>query len=62
MMCIEIQPLEQTMKLRTFEQKYGFDFVFIFENGERKEVNIESLVVKYLKCDELSTVAINNEW
>lgn|GEM_PF-5128817 len=50
------------MKLRTFEQKYGFDFVFIFENGERKEVNIESLVVKYLKCDELSTVAINNEW
>lgn len=50
------------MKLKTFEQKNGFDFVFIFENGERKEANIESLVAKYLKPDELSTAAINDEW
>jgi hypothetical protein len=50
------------MKLKKFEQKDGFEFVFIFENDERKEADIESLVAKYLKPDELGTAAINDEW
>ncbi|OHD97510.1 MAG: hypothetical protein A3E21_02535 [Sulfurimonas sp. RIFCSPHIGHO2_12_FULL_36_9] len=50
------------MKLKTFEQKHNYEFVFVFENGECKQANIEELVAKYLKPDELNTATINNEW
>jgi hypothetical protein len=50
------------MKLKAFEQKNRFEFLFIFENGERKQTYIEALVAKYLKPDELNTAAINDEW
>jgi len=50
------------MKLKTFEQKHDYEFVFVFENGERKQANIEELVAKYLKLDELDTAMINDEW
>jgi hypothetical protein len=50
------------MKLKTFEQKHDYEFVFIFENGERKQTNIAGLVAKYLKPDELNTATINDEW
>jgi len=50
------------MKLKTFEQKHDYEFVFVFENGERKQTNIEGLVAKYLSPNELNTAAINDEW
>lgn len=50
------------MKLKAFEQKQGFEFMFIFENGEQKYSDIEELVAQYLKQDDLQTATINNEW
>lgn len=50
------------MKLKAFEQKHDYEFIFVFENGECKEVNLESLVAKYLQPDELGTTMINYEW
>ncbi len=50
------------MKLKTFRQKNGFEFVFEFENGERKEADIEQLVSKYLQPNELKSAKLNGEW
>ena len=50
------------MKLKSFQKKHDYEFVFVFENGERKQANIEELVAKYLKLDELDTAIINDEW
>lgn len=50
------------MKLKTFEQKCDYEFIFVFENGEQKYSDIKGLVAKYLKPDELKTATINNEW
>lgn len=50
------------MKLKTFEQKQGFEFIFVFENGEQKYSDIKELVAHYLKPDDLQTAIINNEW
>lgn len=50
------------MKLKAFEQKHDYEFVFVFENGERKEANLKSLIAKYLQPDELGTAMINDEW
>ena len=50
------------MKLKSFQQKHGYEFLFTFENGEKKESSIEGLVVKYLQPDELGTAKINAEW
>lgn len=50
------------MKLKTFEQKHDYEFLFIFENGEQKQSNIKELVAKYLQPDELNTAKINEEW
>lgn len=50
------------MKLKSFKQKNGFEFIFEFENGERKEADIEQLVLKYLQPNELSSAKLNDEW
>ena len=50
------------MKLKSFKQKDGYEFLFTFENGEKKASNIEGLVAKYLQPDELDTAKINLEW
>jgi hypothetical protein len=50
------------MKLKTFKQKCGYEFIFIFENGEQKHSDIKGLVAQYLKPDELQTATINHEW
>ncbi len=50
------------MKLKTFEQKHDYEFIFIFENGETKCSDIKELVAKYLTPEELNTATINEEW
>lgn len=50
------------MKLKAFEQQHDYEFVFVFENGEKKYSDIKELVAKYLKPDELQTATINDEW
>ena len=50
------------MKLKSFQQKHEYEFLFTFENGEKKQSNIKELVVKYLQPDELKTAKINDDW
>jgi hypothetical protein len=50
------------MKLKNFQQKKDYEFVFVFENGEQKQSDIKDLVAKYLSKDELQTARVNAEW
>lgn len=50
------------MKLKSFEKKCDYEFLFTFENGEQKQSDIKQLVAKYLQIDELDTAKINEEW
>jgi hypothetical protein len=50
------------MKLKKAQNISGYQFLFVFENGERKEADIESLVSKYVSKDEIDTTYVDEEW
>ena len=47
------------MKLASFEQRAGFEFAPMFENGERAIVDLEPLIGKYLSRDQLASGEID---
>lgn len=50
------------MKLKSFDKKHDYEFIFTFENGEQKQTYIKELVAKYLQPHELDTAKINKDW
>ena len=50
------------MKLKEAQNISGYKFLFVFENGEQKEANIESLISKYVSKEEINTAHVNQEW
>lgn len=50
------------MKIKDFKNINGFEFVFVFENGEERTSDIKELVAKHLNEDELQTAKLNKEW
>ena len=50
------------MKLVKYKNINGYNFYFEFDNRDSGEVNIESLIGKYVSKNELSTANLNKEW
>ena len=50
------------MKLTKYKNIDGYKFYFEFANRDSGEVNIENLINKYVKKNELSTARLNEEW
>lgn len=50
------------MRLREIEHKTDYNFLLRFENGEFSITDLESLISKYVKPQELETAKINQEW
>ena len=50
------------MRLIKYKNIDDYNFYFEFENKDSGEVNIESLIGKYVTKNELSTVNLNEEW
>lgn len=50
------------MKLKEVQNISGYQFLFVFENGEHKEVDIEPLISKYVSKDETKTAHVDEEW
>lgn len=50
------------MKLREIEHKKGYQFLLTFINGEKANVNLETLISSYVKPQEIETANINQEW
>ena len=50
------------MRLVKYENRGNYKFYFKFDNSESGEVNISTLIEKYVSKDELSTARIDKEW
>ncbi len=50
------------MKLKEAQNISGYKFLFVFENGEQKEANIEPLISKYVSKEETNTAHVDEEW
>jgi len=50
------------MKLIKYKNTNGYNFYFEFANRVKGEVNIQTLIGKYVTNNELSTANLNQEW
>ncbi|MDD5228026.1 MAG: DUF2442 domain-containing protein [Methylococcales bacterium] len=50
------------MKLKSFEQKNGYQFRLFFENGEVKEADLQNLIGQYVDLVDLKTARIDADW
>ena len=50
------------MKLINFKNISEYKFIFTFENGEIKKVDLKNLISKKVAIKELNSVKIDSEW
>jgi hypothetical protein len=50
------------MKLKSFEQKNGYQFRLFFENGDIKETDLQNLIGQYVDLADLATARIDTVW
>jgi hypothetical protein len=50
------------MKLKQFENLGSYNFIFIFENGEKIKKNIKELISPKVALEELETARIDEDW
>ncbi|MBK1655000.1 DUF2442 domain-containing protein [Allochromatium vinosum] len=50
------------MRLKQVQHRDGYRFDLTFENGQRREVDLQSLIGQYVALDEVSTAIVDPEW
>mgnify|MGYP001806035444 FL=1 len=50
------------MRLQHVEHQEGYRFVLTFENGARREVDLEDLIGQHVALDEVQTARLDPEW
>lgn len=50
------------MKLQNFKYIDGYNFFLVFEDGVKKEVNLEVLLADKISLEELSSASIDLDW
>ncbi|MTW19975.1 DUF2442 domain-containing protein [Allochromatium palmeri] len=50
------------MKLRLIEHQEAYRFMLTFENGARREVDLQGLIGQHVALDDVKTARIDPEW